>query len=255
MRNVSSVNRTQRTSPVRSYRFQIVLTLLAACARFAPAQGVPMNCNADFSICRIPKDVLVVVPNDILAVIPGLFAGDAVVLKANSTEATAVFRVNNDFVNTARGTGLGLSLFLYSTDGTAPLPNSSIYSANVQYVSAADSGPTLYAGALSGTVYQLDLGAAPVKVQYTGATISGLSTSVQLSAAVTSGSNPVAGGTVYFSLGAQSCNAQTDATGKAACTIVLNQHPGHYNLAAAFAGVFGTYAGGSDTKSFVVTGQ
>jgi len=255
MRNVSSFNRAYQTLPVRSYRFRILLTLLAVCARFAPAQGVPMNCNVDFSICNIPKDVLVVVPNDILAVIPGLIAGDAVVEKANSTEATAVFRVNNDFSNTARGTGLGLTAFLYSADGIARPPNPSAYSANVQYVGAAAIGPTLYAGPLSGTVYQLDLGAAPVRVQYTGVTVSGLSASVQLSAVVTSGGNPVAGGSVYFSLGSQSCNAQTDTTGKASCSIVLNQHQGNYGVAAAFAGIFGSYAGGSDTKSFAVTGQ
>lgn len=228
-----------------------LLILLAACARFAAAQGVPMNCTADFSICYIPKNVLIANASPF-----GLaFAGDAVVQKANFTEATAVFRVNNDFVSTDRGTGLGLTVFLYSEDGTAPLPNPSTYSANVEYVSAAASGPTLYAGALSGTVYQLDLDAASVTVQYTGLTMAGLSASVQLSAVVTSGGRPVAGGAVYFSLGSQSCNASTDATGKAACSIVLNQHPGSYDVAAAFAGIFGAYAGGSDTKSFIVTGQ
>jgi len=232
------------------YRFQILPTLLAAGAGFAAAQGVPMNCKPDFTICYIPKNVLVVNP------VLDFIAGDAVVQKANSTEATAVFRVNDDFANTARGTGLGRTAFLYSVDGTSRLPDSSTYSANVQYVTVAATGPTSYIGApIIPIVWQLDLGAAPVTVQYTGATMAGSSNSVQLSAMVTSGGHPVAGGAVYFSLGAQSCNSQTDTTGKATCSIVLNQHQGPYDVAAAFAGIFGSYAGGSDTKSFIVTGQ
>jgi len=232
------------------YRFEILLTLLAAGASFAAAQGVPINCKPDFTVCYIPKNVLIV--NQAIE----LIAGDAVVQKANSTEAIAVFRVNNDFVNTARGTGLGATAFLYSADGTDPLPDPSTYSANVQYVTVAATGPTLDIGApIIPIVYQLDLDAAPVTVQYTGAAKAGSSDSVQLSAAVTSGGISVASGTVYFSLGTQSCFALTDATGKAACSIVLNQHPGRYDVAAAFAGIFGTYAGGSDTKSFIVTGR
>ncbi len=232
------------------HRFGILLTLVAAGARFAAAQGVPINCTPDLTICYIPKNVLVV--NQAV----DLIAGDAVVQKVNSTEAIAVFRVNNDFVNTARGTGLGTTAFLYSADGTARLPDPSTYSANVQYVTVAVSGPTVDVGSPTiPIVYLLDLGAAPVTVQYTGATMAGSSGSVQLSAVVTSGGHPAAGGVVYFSLGTQSCNVPTDATGKAACSIVLNQHQGRYDVAAAFAGIFGTYAGGSDTKSFIVTGQ
>jgi hypothetical protein len=249
MRNVTSFDRAQRTSPVRLYRLPILITLLAACAGFAAAQGVPLNCSTDFTTCYIPKNVPIVSPALVV------FSGDAVLQKANSTEAAALFRVNNDYVNTTRGTGLGMTLFLYSVDGAAPLPNPSSYSANVQNVSVAASGPTSYTGAYGFPTYQLDLDAAPVTVQYTGVTRSGLSSSVQLSAVVTSGGGPVAGGMVYFSLGSQSCNAQTDVTGKAVCAVVLNQHQGNYSLAAAFAGIFGQYAGGSDTKSFVVTGQ
>ena len=218
-------------------------------AIFPVAQGVPLNCNDDFSICYVPKNVLVVLPFAVIA-------GDAVVQDANSTEATAVFRVNTDAFNTARGTGGGATVFLYSSDGTAGLPNPSTYSANAQYVSAA-SGPTSYIASVGGfpNVYQLDLGAAPVAVRYTGATMAGSSASVQLSAVVTSSGNPVSSGSVYFSLGTQTCNAPTDATGKAVCSIVLQQHPGRYDIAAAFGGVFGTYAGGSDTESFIVTGE
>jgi hypothetical protein len=233
-------------------RFEILLTLVAAGSGFAAAQGVPLKCEPDLSACYIPKNVLIELPP------PTFIAGDAVVQKGNSTETTAVFRVNNDFSNTARGTGLGATAFLYSVDGTTRLPDPSTYSINAQYVTLAATGPTSYTGApviFPPIEWQLDLGAAPVTVQYTGATTAGSSNSVQLSAAVTSGGHPVAGGTVYFSLGSQSCNAPTDATGKAICTIVLNQHQGRYDVGAAFAGIFGAYAGGSDTKSFIVTGQ
>ena len=235
------------------YRFEIILTLLAARAGLVAAQGVPLNCQPDFSICYIPKNVLVLLPFPITFI-----AGDAVVQKANSAEAPAVFRVNNDYANTARGTGLGTTAFLYSADGTARLPDPSSYSINVQFVTVAATGPTVYIGApviFPPILWQLDLGAAPVTVQYTGATMGGSSGSVQLSAVVTSEGHAIAGGTVYFSLGTQGCNAVTDATGKATCSIVVNQHPGRYDAAAAFGGIFGAYAGGSDTESFIVSGQ
>ena len=234
-------------------RFEILLTLLAASAGFAAAQGVPLTCTPDFTSCYIPKNVLVVLP-----FVPGFIGGDVVVQAGNSTEATAVFRVNNNVANTARGTGLGSTLFLYSADGTTGLPDPSTYSANVQHVAVAAGGPTLYTGSplfFPRIVYQLDLGAAAVAVQYTGSTMAGSSNSVQLSATVSSSGQPVAGGAVYFSLGTQSCNAPTDANGNATCSIVLNQHAGPYEVGAAFAGIFGSYAGGSDTKSFIVTGQ
>ena len=234
-------------------RFEILLTLVAAGAGFAAAQGVPPNCEPDLSACYIPKNVLIELPPPLTFI-----AGDAVVQKGNSTETTAVFRVNNDFSNTARGTGLGVTAFLYSADGTTRLPDPSTYSLNAQYVTLSTTGPTFYTGApviFPPIQWQLDLSAAPVSVQYTGAKMAGSYNSVLLSATVTSGGQPVAGGAVYFSLGTQSCNALTDATGKATCSIVLNQHQGHYDVAAAFAGIFGTYAGGSDTRSFVVTGE
>ncbi len=234
------------------YRFEILLTLLAS-AGFAAAQGVPLTCTPDFTSCYIPKNVLIVLPFE-----PGFMGGDVVVQNGNSTQATAVLRVNNDFTNTTRGTGLASTAFLFSADGATRLPDPSTYSANVQFVTLAASGPTFYTGSplfFPPIVYQLDLGAAPVTVHYTGATMATSSASVQLSAVVTSGGHPVSGGAVYFNLGTQGCNAPTDATGKAACRIVLNQHAGPYEVAAAFAGIFGAYAGGSDTKSFIVTGQ
>jgi hypothetical protein len=235
------------------YRFEILLTLVAAYAASAAAQGVPMNCKPDFTVCYIPKNVLVVSPNA-----GYLIAGDAVIGNPNSTGTEAVYRIFNDFSNTNRGTGTGSTLFLYSKDGTARMPDPSTYSANMATAVGAASGPTMYTGPFANggiTVYQLDLNAAPVTVQYTGATTSGASAAVQLSAVVTSGGSPVGGGAMYFTLGNQSCNAQTDAAGKAACTIVLNQHLGHQDVVAAFGGIFGAYAGGSDTKSFIVTGQ
>jgi hypothetical protein len=96
------------------YRFEILLTLVAAGARCAAAQGVPVNCTPDLT-CYIPKNVLV-----FIQVPEVFFAGDVVVQKANSTQVAAVFRLNTDNSNTARGTGTGFTAFLYSADGTAP---------------------------------------------------------------------------------------------------------------------------------------
>jgi hypothetical protein len=47
---------------------------------------------------------------------------------------------------------------------------------------------------------------------------------------------PIPGATINFNLGAQSCTATTDATGRAACVVTLNQIPGSYTVTASYAG-------------------
>jgi hypothetical protein len=47
---------------------------------------------------------------------------------------------------------------------------------------------------------------------------------------------PIAASVLKFEIGTQSCTATTDASGKAACSIILDQIPGPYNVVASFAG-------------------
>lgn len=58
---------------------------------------------------------------------------------------------------------------------------------------------------------------------------------------------PIAGATVAFQLGSQSCSGTTDSTGFAGCTIVDIQAPGAYTATASFAG--NSSFGASSTSS------
>jgi hypothetical protein len=51
---------------------------------------------------------------------------------------------------------------------------------------------------------------------------------------------PVAGQTINFGLGTQSCNGFTDVTGAASCGLIVNQAAGTYPLTAAFGGTAGS---------------
>jgi hypothetical protein len=103
------------------------------------------SCSADFTSCAIPENVLLQLP--FLAT-----AGDVVLTDPNSTTASDVFRIFNNFVNTGQGTGLGDLVFLYSSDDTS-LPPPSTYTANVLFISEDPSGYTHYLG--NGTDYLL----------------------------------------------------------------------------------------------------
>ena len=79
---------------------------------------------------------------------------------------------------------------------------------------------------------------AATSLTYTGATTQDYHDSVTLSATLlnTFANYPVAGQTIHFGLGAQSCNGVTDITGAASCSLIVNQAAGNYPLTAAFAG-------------------
>jgi hypothetical protein len=78
----------------------------------------------------------------------------------------------------------------------------------------------------------------PTTLTYDGATTAAPRTGAALSATLHAGSTraPVGGAAVAFTLGSQHCDATTDATGKAACTVVVDQPPGAVTVTAAFAG-------------------
>ena len=112
----------------------------------APAATMA-SCNADFTACNIPENVLLQLPFPFPA-----NAGDVVLTDPNSTSVSDVFRIFNNIVATGRGTGLGDLAFLYSSDDTS-LPPPSTYSANAVFITEDPSGYTHYLG--NGTDYFL----------------------------------------------------------------------------------------------------
>jgi hypothetical protein len=94
----------------------------------------------------------------------------------------------------------------------------------------------------------------PTTLTYTGATSGDYHDDVTLSAVLTlSGTLAgVAGQTITFTIGTQSCTGITDATGAASCDLTLNQVPGPYTVTATFAGA-GLFQPSSASTAFTIT--
>jgi len=90
--------------------------------------------------------------------------------------------------------------------------------------------------------------------KYTGETTQNYHDITNLSATlvVQGTSVPIAGQTITFTLGTQSCAGTTGASGVAACSVVLSQVPGSYTVMASFAGTANNQAS-SDSKGFTIT--
>ena len=71
---------------------------------------------------------------------------------------------------------------------------------------------------------------------YTGDTSGVYHDPTTLSATLTSEGSPLAGATINFAMGAQTCSGVTDALGSASCSFVINQVPAVYTLTADYAG-------------------
>lgn len=117
----------------------------------------PVQCNQNFTACAIPEKVQLAFP--FLAI-----SGDVTLTPnahANLTAASDVFHIDNNFLDTGLGTGLGFGAFLFSGN-TLTLPAPSTYSANFVEITETPEGhgPTQYFG--NGTDYLLDTGVTPI---------------------------------------------------------------------------------------------
>jgi hypothetical protein len=130
-----------------TYRFSSVVVAFAGLVLVSvPAAAAPIaSCNANFTVCGIPENLLLQLPF-------GAIAGDVVLTDPNNNTVSDVFRIFNNLIDTGAGTGLGNLVFLYSSDDTA-LPAPATYSANVVFLAENPSGITSYLG--NGTTYLL----------------------------------------------------------------------------------------------------
>jgi hypothetical protein len=133
--------------------FAAALTLLPVSGMadpLLPLSGMadpPAQCNANFTLCLIPENVLLSLP--FLAI-----SGDVILLDAQTSTVSDVFRIFNNVFNTGGGTGLGNMAFLYSSDDSTPLPNPATYSLNAVTIMEDPSGSTHFLG--NGTDYLLN---------------------------------------------------------------------------------------------------
>ena len=110
------------------------------------------------------------------------------------------------------------------------------------------------AGLTNSASQQVTVVQRPTITTYTGDTTGDYHDSVTLSGTLEDGATagPIAGATMSFTLGSQSCAGVTDSLGAASCTLTLNQIPGAYTVTASFAGD-SVYAASSDTEPFTIT--
>ena len=94
----------------------------------------------------------------------------------------------------------------------------------------------------------------PTTTTYGGATTGDFHDDVTLSGTLTLSGTPigVAGQTLSFTIGAQSCSGTTNTSGAASCTLNLNQVPGPYTVTASFAGS-GLFEASSAATPFTIT--
>lgn len=101
---------------------KIALTLTLLCLYSLPtlADALPAEgCNASFTICVAIEGQTLVYPGCC-----GI-SGDVLLTNDGTLGGTldALFRINNDLIDTGGGTGLGLTAFLFgSADGSAAMP-------------------------------------------------------------------------------------------------------------------------------------
>jgi hypothetical protein len=228
-----------------SRQFVLLLTLIG-CVTSSVLAADLASCNASFTACSIPENVVVQLP--FLAI-----AGDVIVQEPASTAVSDVFRIFNNVVDTGGGTGLGNLAVLYSADDNMPLPAPLTYSSNAVVIKEAGSGATSYLG--NGTTYSLDTTAVPTKLTYTGDTMADYHDPAQLTATLTlfATGTPIPSATVKFTLGSQSCSGTTNASGVASCSVTPTQAAGNYTLTASFSGKFGTDAATSTSTPFAIT--
>jgi hypothetical protein len=136
---------------------RLILTTMLASGVIATAQsaGNTVQCTSTFSDCAIPENVPLQFPTGFLAI-----SGDAVLaptFNSNLNAANDVFRINNNFIDTGAGTGLGFTGILFS--GEQAVPATSGYTANAVEITKnpAGHGDTQYFG--NGTDYHLETGA------------------------------------------------------------------------------------------------
>lgn len=105
-------------------------------------------------------------------------------------------------------------------------------------------------------LWKVSIAPRETAISYVGNTTGDYHDTVTLAAVLTDPSvgptEPVQGVPIDFTLGTQGCTATTDSTGRAACTVFLNQIPGPYTVTASFAGN-GLFLPSSTSVPFTIT--
>lgn len=156
--------------------------------------------------------------------------------------ATVVFQVGTDGPFSAVTGAAGTATRSYT-----PTLGLGTYNASAAYAGSALYNPS------SSPTNQYSVAEKATKVTYTGPTSAKPNKAVPLSATLKDATGKaLAGKTVKFTLGSQTINAVTNASGVASATLTLTQHVGTYSLSASYAGDGVYYVGSSAVTSFFI---
>lgn len=200
----------------------------------SPSSSLPV-----ISTSHPPVDVTVTTVTDVVVSPSPIAAGDTVTITATITQTgagapaqpTGRVTFTSDSVH-------GTNVFLGSTDlGTAPDGLTAASNQAIIRVSGWQAGDYSITASYFGDLYDKKSDAAiPLSVfpprpgtvvDYTGDTEVVFGHTATLGARITDHPGaPLAGRSVTFTLGTQSCTGTTDAAGDAACTLVVTQDPG-----------------------------
>jgi PKD repeat protein len=160
------------------------------------------------------------------------------------TGRPVTFSVDGNPVGSALTNGVGVAQLAW----TIPLGTS----AGSHTVEANFAGDAKYFGDGSGAS-TLTVGREPTVLVYTGVLKSKPSKAVPVSAKLTDDEgNAIAGMTIDFALGTQTCSGVTNSSGVASCSIPkLTQKPGNYTITVTFAGT-ANYLPANDSDPFTI---
>lgn len=164
--------------------------------------------------------------------------GQAVVGRPVSFSVSGLGTVGSAMTNTS-----GVAMFNW----TIPLG-----SVGTPTITASFAGDSMYnSSTTAGQTFTISK--ENTAVAYTGPTSSLPAKSVTFVAVLkTDEGLPIAGKTLYFTLGTQSCHGVTNASGTASCTILLSQTPGNYVIVSAFPNGDPNFNGSSVTSAFKI---
>ena len=136
--------------------------------------------------------------------------------------------------------------------GQASVPTASL-SVGSHTISAAYTSDSANFNNSAGNLIQV-VNKARTTLSYTGAATADFNDPAVLSARLTrtDNSTPVAGKTLTFTMGAESCSQVSDPNGVAACTITPTEAASPFTVTAGFAGD-GNYLASTDSNPFTVT--
>ncbi len=204
------------------------------------ATFLPSSTSAPFTILKYPVTLTYTGPTTVVTGNPVALTGTLTSSSAPVTGKTVSFTLGTQSCSaTTDATGTAsCSITVTQLPGSATS------------VSAAFAGDAVYLAGSASSPFTITK--RPVIATYTGTTTGIVTRPVTMSGKLFDGSTPLAGKSVTFTLGTQSCTGTVNGLGAVSCAFTLTQLPGSVtSVSMGFAGD-ATYLPGSATSTFTI---